>query len=78
MSTSDTLMIFLLKARRPDKYKERRASELSGPGGGPIKTAWDYSKLILEDLDTLERLYSKMAGEPPGADAIPVASDLAI
>ena len=71
-------MIFLLKARRPDKYKERRASELSGPGGGPIKTAWDYSKLILEDLDTLERLYSKMAGEPPGADAIPVASDLAI
>jgi len=35
---SDTLMIFLLKARRPEKYRDRKSIEHSGPGGGPIKT----------------------------------------
>lgn len=35
---SDTLTIFLLKARRPEKFKERVANEHSGPGGGPIQT----------------------------------------
>jgi hypothetical protein len=74
MSSSDTLMIFMLKARRPEKYKERRASEVSGPGGGPIQTEWDYSKLSLDDLEVLERLYSKMAGEP--AQAAGTAPDL--
>ncbi|MBX3610383.1 MAG: hypothetical protein KF871_10865 [Hydrogenophaga sp.] len=33
---SDTLMIFLLKARRPNTYRERGAVELSGPGGKPL------------------------------------------
>ena len=33
---SDTLLIFMLKAKRPEKYKERVATEHSGPGGGPI------------------------------------------
>lgn len=35
---SDTLMIFLLKARRPDKFKDRVTNELTGPNGGPIQT----------------------------------------
>lgn len=35
---SDTLLIFLLKARAPEKYRERQAIEHSGPGGGPIET----------------------------------------
>lgn len=34
---SDTLLIFLLKGIRPEKYKERNATELTGPDGGPIK-----------------------------------------
>lgn len=33
---SDTLLIVLLKAARPAKYRER--FEHSGPGGGPIET----------------------------------------
>jgi hypothetical protein len=33
---SDTLMIFLLKGARPDKFKDRVASEMSGPGGKAI------------------------------------------
>lgn len=35
---SDTLLIVLLKARAPEKYKERFQSEVSGPNGTPIKT----------------------------------------
>jgi hypothetical protein len=34
---SDTLMIFLLKGAKPQKYMERRAVEASGPSGGPIQ-----------------------------------------
>jgi hypothetical protein len=33
---SDTLMIFLLKANRPEKYRER--VELSGPNGAPLES----------------------------------------
>lgn len=35
---SDSLMMFLLKGSRPDKFAERTKSELSGPGGAPIET----------------------------------------
>lgn len=34
---SDTLLIVLLKARAPEKYKERSSSELTGKNGGPIE-----------------------------------------
>lgn len=33
---SDTLLIFLLKARRPERYRETIKQEISGPGGGAI------------------------------------------
>lgn len=33
---SDTLTIFLLKARRPEKYRDRTSLELAGKDGGPI------------------------------------------
>ena len=35
MVYSDTLLIFLLKAARPAKFRERY--EISGPGGGPLQ-----------------------------------------
>ena len=35
---SDTLMVLLLKAHRPAKYRERSSMELSGPDGGPIES----------------------------------------
>lgn len=34
--TSDTLLIFLLKAHRPDKYREVVRNEHSGPNGGEL------------------------------------------
>lgn len=34
--TSDTLAIFLLKSRRPEKYRETTRHEISGPDGAPL------------------------------------------
>ena len=34
---SDTLLIFLLKGARPEKYRDRVQQELSGPGGQTIQ-----------------------------------------
>lgn len=34
---SDSLMMFLLKGSRPDKFAERTKSELSGPNGAPME-----------------------------------------
>lgn len=34
---SDPLLMFLLRARRPEKYRERAVVEHSGPDGGPIR-----------------------------------------
>lgn len=33
---SDTLAIFLAKAHRPEKYRDRSQTELTGPGGAPL------------------------------------------
>jgi len=35
---SDTLLIFMLKAKRPDVYRDRISAELTGKGGGPIQS----------------------------------------
>lgn len=34
---SDTLLMFMLKARRPEKFKDRVTTEHIGAGGGPIQ-----------------------------------------
>lgn len=34
---SDQLLMFFLRARRSEKYRERQAVEHSGPDGGPIR-----------------------------------------
>ena len=65
-SQSDTLLIFMLKARRPDKYKDRRVSEVSGPNGGPIRQTWDFSRLSNEEFAAYAALAAKVQG-PPGS-----------
>lgn len=39
--SSDALLMFLLKARRPDTYRETVRQEHSGPGGGPISLQFE-------------------------------------
>lgn len=53
---SDTLMIFLLKARKPERYRERYEFKHSGE----VKTSGvDLSKLSLEDARELQALLEK-------------------
>jgi hypothetical protein len=47
---SDTLLIFMLKSRRPDKFKERSAHEITGKDGKPIAVA-----------SPLDEIYSRIA-----------------
>lgn len=54
---SDTLMIFLLKGGRPEKYKDR--SEISGGLNLNHKDAVDLSTLSAEELDLYEKLLEK-------------------
>ena len=61
---SDTLLIFLLKGAKPEKYAERKwYVEQTGPGGGPIQVDASLSRVqaLTEDerkkaLDELRRL----------------------
>jgi hypothetical protein len=46
---SDTLMIVLLKARAPEKYKERVHQEQTGKDGGPIQAEVTTTVLYLPD-----------------------------
>jgi hypothetical protein len=49
---SDTLLIFLLKGIRPEKYRERFGHEITGKDGGPIEVR-KYGKLSNEELDRI-------------------------
>jgi hypothetical protein len=50
---SDRLMELMLKAKRPDEYKERTSTELSGPGGAPLSVHSRVAGMSDEDLDSL-------------------------
>jgi hypothetical protein len=51
---SDSLLMFRLKALKPEKYRERVDKQVSGPGGGPVPVQMqDLSGLA--DLDQYER-----------------------
>lgn len=66
---SDTLLIFLLKGARPEKYKDRAAHEHTGAHGGPI--AIEDPRERLADLiarHAAAGATGDVAGEPdPGA-----------
>jgi len=50
---SDTLLIFLLNAARPEKYKKLNRHEIVGANGGPIEVHTKYDNLSDEELDKL-------------------------
>lgn len=47
---SDPLLMFLLKARRPDRFADRSKSEISGPDGKPIQTTDTSTALRLQAI----------------------------
>jgi hypothetical protein len=48
-----TAAIFWLKNRSPDKWRDIKAVELTGAGGGPVKTTVDVSGLSTAALEEL-------------------------
>ncbi len=47
---SDTLMIFLLKAHRPDKFREQSSVEVTGKGGAPFTVKVIGGGASMDDL----------------------------
>lgn len=62
---SDTLLLALLRAHRPQRFRENRSVELSGPNGGPI----DVSQMTPEErkarIDELNRKRGDGASSAP-------------
>lgn len=61
---SDTLMIVLLKAHRPAKFRENHRHEHIIP---PVTVRPDFSKLSVAELKQLRELTAKMSGESEAA-----------
>lgn len=60
---SDTLAIFLLKAHRPDKYRENTRMELTGANGGPVQV--DDSERATRVSGLLALAQARMLNAPP-------------
>ncbi len=61
---SDALLVLLLKAHRPDKFRERGSVEISGPGEKPIQVD-DARQRLRDKIDKIaERLAGGKAREP--------------
>lgn len=62
---SDTLLMFVLNAEKPDKYKHRVTQEHTGPGGqGPVQVEMTGRLAGLSDED-LQAIIDRRAGEDP-------------
>jgi hypothetical protein len=73
---SDNLLMFLLKAAKPDKYKDRFSSELSGPDGKPVQIVqvdWDSlrtssAKTLPDPIEERLKIAEALVVKPPGAN----------
>jgi hypothetical protein len=67
---SDTLMLALLKATRPEQFADRTKSELSGPGGAPLN---DFNETTAAARITalLDAAARRRAAGTPGEDPDP-------
>lgn len=66
---SDTLLIFMLKARRPEKFKDRVANEHTGRDGGPIETR-EAKSLTDDELLSIALRGSTGASAPKGSSRV--------
>lgn len=74
---SDTLLIFLLKGARPEKYRDNQKIEHTGPNGGAIPiSVRDATQRIIDNPDAYEAALQVQAAlaKRPAAPTLP-ASD---
>lgn len=76
LTQSDTLMIFLLKARRPEKFRDRYVPEALVEGGDGVRQQWDFSQLTNEEFEAYAALSEKVRG-PGDRDAAEIVRGLA-
>ena len=69
---SDTLLIFLLKGGRPDKFADRQKQEISGPGGQPVELAPTVAAARLASIlsDARQRVASPDTTTPVRDDGV--------
>lgn len=68
---SDTLMIFLLKAHAPEKYRDNSRIEHTGKGGGPIETqdvGLSDNERAARIVTLLDRARARRDGSPDSGD----------
>jgi hypothetical protein len=68
---SDTMLIFLLKGNRPEKYKENVHHEVTGKGGGPIRSKSETTHDISDRLREYLGVIDEAAQGPPGSQVGP-------
>lgn len=68
---SDTLLIFLLKAHNPAKYRDNPRITVGGEPGNPVKHEHEHTLTITEQIEAdLADAFAKVA-ERAGADCLP-------
>ncbi len=60
---SDTLAVFLMKAHRPEKYRERSNVEMTGKDGGPIEVTDQQAAAKLASILEAARQRREAGGE---------------
>jgi hypothetical protein len=65
LSTSDTLLMFLLRANRPAMYRDNARLELTGPAGGPIVTQQVLAGMGDHEKAALRRVIDEVLAEEP-------------
>jgi hypothetical protein len=60
---SDTLMIFLLKGGRPERYAERSKREVTGKDGGPIEQKVSVGFDLAGDIREIDRHITELEAE---------------
>ena len=65
LSTSDSLLMFLLRAHRPAMYRDNARLELTGAAGGPIVTQQLLSGMGDHEKAALRRVIDEVLAEEP-------------
>ena len=60
---SDRLLEFMLRARDPDTYAERRRTEVTGADGGPIQSESLVSEMTPEERKQRKRYLKELLGK---------------
>ena len=59
---SDTMLIFMLKAAAPEKYRERYDHQITGKGGGPVEIS-RVERVLVDGPEVIDITPGRLLGE---------------